>query len=191
MDSKSGFDSTSECGQASYLHPVVVNKMLVVDTLKDPELIRDISQRLVVVRLQRDLLHGHDVAGRVVDGRVDLAEVALPDLVAPLPGEGDRLGLDVDPVFSTRPVQDDPDGTVLQAALLALLLQARDALHHALGPGEEGYGKRGQAKSVMQWLFVFFNTLERWCSNSNTKQGKLLLQARDALHHALGPGEEG
>ena len=40
-------------------------------------------ERFVVVRLQRNFLHGHDVPGLVVDGSVDLAEVSLSCVTAP------------------------------------------------------------------------------------------------------------
>ena len=49
----------------------------VVDGLEYPQFLRHALQCPVVVVLQGDLLHGHDVAGDVVDGGVDLPKVAL------------------------------------------------------------------------------------------------------------------
>ena len=48
-----------------------------VDALEDLELLGHGADGAVVVGLQLDLLHGHQVAGLVVDGHVDPAEPAL------------------------------------------------------------------------------------------------------------------
>ena len=55
----------------------MIDEVLVADALKDPEFLGDVPQRLVVVGLEGQLLHGHDVARLVVDSRVNFAKSAL------------------------------------------------------------------------------------------------------------------
>ena len=62
---------------ATHLYSVVVDEVLVADALEDPELLCDVPEGLVVVGLQWQLLHRHDVASLVVDRSVHLAEGAL------------------------------------------------------------------------------------------------------------------
>ena len=78
----------------------VFDEVKVVDGLKYPELLSDTLECLVVIVLEGDLLHGHDVPRLVVDGGVHLAEVPLPNLDSSLPGELDLPGSDVDLVLS-------------------------------------------------------------------------------------------
>ena len=67
----------------------MIDEVLVSDALEYPELLCHVPERLVVVGLERQLLHGHDVASLVVDGRVHLAESALEE--ARLVNEEKRL----------------------------------------------------------------------------------------------------
>ena len=57
-----------------YLDAVDLHKVRVLDALEDPELVGDPPDGAVVVGLQRQHLHGHQLAGLVVHGSVHLAE---------------------------------------------------------------------------------------------------------------------
>ncbi len=134
----------------------MINEVLVVYALENPQLVSDVPQRLMVVGLKRDFLHGHDVARLVVDRRVDLAEVTLAynktiiaiakpkfhllltDLVASLPREVNCLGLDVYLVLPSGLVHDTANGPLILLALLAVPLKALHALSHSLTPWQVG-----------------------------------------------------
>ena len=62
----------------SYFDSVMIDDVFVSDTLKDPEFVRDVLERFVIVGLELDLLHGHNITSGVVDRRVHFAKMALP-----------------------------------------------------------------------------------------------------------------
>ena len=55
----------------------MINQMFVMDALEDSEFIGNVPQGFMVVGLERNLFHGHDVSGPTVDGGVDLPEMTL------------------------------------------------------------------------------------------------------------------
>ena len=77
-----------------------------VDGLKDPKFLRHTLQCPVVIVLQWDLLHGHDVPGLVIDGSVNLPKVALTNFDTSLPGEFDLSCSDMNLVFSDHFVKN-------------------------------------------------------------------------------------
>lgn len=65
---------------AVHLDAVVLDQIFVRDALEDLQLNGHVLDGARLVRLYGDLLHGHQLAGGVVDGRVHFAEAALADL---------------------------------------------------------------------------------------------------------------
>ena len=86
----------------------MLDKVRMVNGLKYPEFLGHALEGLVVVVLQGDLLHGHDVARLVVDGGVHLAEVPLTNLDASLPRKFDLSGSNMNLVLGHHLVQHFP-----------------------------------------------------------------------------------
>jgi len=62
---------------AEDLHPVVADQMLVLDAFEDAQFIRHATDGFVVIRLQGNLFHGHQLARLIVDRHVHLTEATL------------------------------------------------------------------------------------------------------------------
>ena len=74
---RAGWRGMSACTHPVDLDAEVLDEVFVVDALEDLELLGDGADGAVVVGLQVDLLHGHQVARLVVHRRVHAPEPAL------------------------------------------------------------------------------------------------------------------
>ena len=92
---------------------------------------------MIIVVLERHLFDCHHLAGFIINGGVNLAEAALPDLDAPLPREGDlaQTPLDVDLGEAVAAGHDFADELVLAELLVEVGVEVLDGLQAAVFAG--------------------------------------------------------
>lgn len=110
--------------------------MLMSDTLKYSQLISHISERFMIIWLEWNLLHSHDITTGIVNSSVHFSKVTLTDFIAPLPGEGHGFCLDMNSIFSPGLVQNTTDEALILLFLFALLFQVFYTFDNTFRPGQ-------------------------------------------------------